>query len=943
MRATDLSALTLGRPATWVVGLPLTAANLLAAGLYLFAATALHLVFALPHALPAAGSAASGFALAIALLCGPKVLPGLWAGRFLWELCLTGGTSGALDAFMAAAAATSLALQTELARRLTLALKVLPTKLRRLRKTTSIALIGLMSSAAGAAVHLAVMGLVSQGSVPPHATLQAAAILLPEWAGIAIVFPLFVLWLQDDDWRETRKRYVSLTVGLAIVCSLALTWLFVRFDSQLVLHRLQDSNTAAAKKLEGDLRSAHLSIEILKSHLRVTPHPSAAQFNEVALAIRAGSSHLQALSWNPVILHPQRSAFEARLRREYGSEFSLRDRTPDGTLVSSSPADFYVAVEHIAPLAENRPAVGLNIHANPARRAAIQEAMQTGKPTITPRIQLAQETGKSWGALYLSPLYRSQIDAAHGAAPEGFAVAVLRMEDIVGKVVGALRYENFERARGDREQTQVVRYRFVDLNAPAESETLFEDSAPVKPPQTGWLGKHSLFSLDAPPSVRQPMPFGGRTYALESAPLESFWSGELSATPFIALGVGLTLTWVALAASLLLTGSTQLLTMAVDRRTQQIQEAESALQATNLRLEQQSLQLRSVLEAGDTGYMGFDADGVLVLSNEKGFELIAMSDGEERESYLTVARHIGQHFQLAQSQSSSVTQSLLNVRIHGESHIYPDLVPIRPEGTARYLDLRVFSFHDPDLNTLVLLHDTTPELQLERAKSQFISFAAHEIRTPLTVIHGYAALLANRTYTPDKVQDLGAQMLRKSGELNQLLQRMLDLSELDMNGLDPQRTRATDLGALCAETARLVNVPDGRNPPIMEHHDPIPWCRVDAQAISMALNELLINAYAFSSAGSDVTVSVGPMHGDPDAPPGVRIQVIDRGQGMPPDVQEHIFERFYRADSSGKNPGFGLGLSTVKLIAGLHNAQLHIDSTPGLGTVVSMDIPRGDI
>jgi signal transduction histidine kinase len=80
-----------------------------------------------------------------------------------------------------------------------------------------------------------------------------------------------------------------------------------------------------------------------------------------------------------------------------------------------------------------------------------------------------------------------------------------------------------------------------------------------------------------------------------------------------------------------------------------------------------------------------------------------------------------------------------------------------------------------------------------------------------------------------------------------------------------------------------------------------------------------------------------------DNPGGVRIRISDQGQGMTHEVQQHIFERFYRADSSGKHPGFGLGLSTAKLIADLHKAQLHIESTPQQGTVVEIAIPQGEI
>nr|WP_315464215.1 CHASE domain-containing protein [uncultured Rhodoferax sp.] len=943
MSQPNLSALTVGKPAAWLMALPTVTANVVCGVAYVLTAVCLHSLFALPNALWVTGSAASGVAVAAALLCGRRVLPGLYLARLLWELCQVEGPVTTSDLALAAIGATALVLQTEVARMTVLALHILPSKLRRLRKSLQICGTGLLAAGVGTGLYLLAVSQLPHAAAVNDWSLQAAGLLLPEWAGIAILLPLAILWLQDDAWREPRKWQVTMLIVLATALTLGLTARALWSDELQALSRLHDSNTALTQGLADDLAGAAQAVQILQSHVRTRPQESPAQFNEVATAILRSYPHLQALSWNPLVPHAGRPAFESRLRAAYGPQAALVDRAADGQLIPSRPSDVYIAVEHIAPLESNRLALGLNIHAHPARRAALQQVMRSGQPAVTPRIQLVQETGKSWGALYLSPLYRTPPQAGTASAPEGFTVAVLRMEDIAGQAVERLRPAKALHSSKDRLRHHVVHYQFLDLNEAADAQILFADDVPARPAPRNLLHSKRLLSLDLPPSETRALDFGGRQYALRATPGGDFWQDELSRTPFLALGTGVMLTWVALAISLMLTGSTQLLTIAVERRTQQLQQADSALQATNLRLQRQSVQLRSVLEAMDQGYLGFDADGVLVLANDKSFDLIALPPGEERESYLTVARHIGRHFQLAQAQALSVAQSMLTVRNNKEHHVYRDLVPVKPDAVARYLDMRVHTFEDPGLRTIVLLHDTTPAMQLERSKSQFMSFAAHEIRTPLTVIHGYADLLATRTPNADSVKEMGQQILRKSLALNQLLQRMLDLSELDMNGLDIKRTRITDLGALCSMAARNILLPEGREPPVVQHQDPIPWCRVDPVAITMALTELLHNAYAFSPAGTPVTMGVGPLNDDTGQPGGVRIRISDQGQGMTHDVQQHIFERFYRADSSGKHPGFGLGLSTAKLIADLHKAQLHIESTPQQGTVVTIDIPQGDM
>ena len=235
-----------------------------------------------------------------------------------------------------------------------------------------------------------------------------------------------ILWLQDDSWREARKWRVTFLVGLAAGLTLALTARALWTDERLTLARLQDSNTALAQRITTDLHSVETSVGILQSHLRTSLRTQPDDFADMAAAIRAGSPHVQALSWNPLVADADRAPFEARLRKAYSPDAGLQDRTAEGTLVPSAQAAFYVAVEHIAPLELNRPALGLNVHANPVRRDAIDQAIATGRPATTARVQLAQENGKSWGALYLSPLY----DAAPGAGtrlPVGCSPRLCRM------------------------------------------------------------------------------------------------------------------------------------------------------------------------------------------------------------------------------------------------------------------------------------------------------------------------------------------------------------------------------------------------------------------------------------------------------------------------------------------------------------------------------------
>jgi CHASE1-domain containing sensor protein len=598
MQAPRFSDLSVSTPAGWLMALTPWAANLVCGIAYGAAAWVLYALFALPHALPVAGSAASGVALAAALMCGRAVLPGLWLARFAWDMAATEGHSSGTETLLAAWGATTLVIQTEIARILVLALRVLPSKLRRLRKSLHIASAGLLASSIGTGVMLAGLSQTEAATQVDSWWLQTAALLLPEWAGIALVLPMVILWMQDDAWREGRKWRVSAIVAGMGALTLAATTQMLRTDEARTLRRFQDSTAELARRIEVDLRQAALAVQVLQAHLRTTPATHAAHFAEVAQSIREGSPHLQALSWNRLITHAERERFEQQLRADYGPGVRLQDRSPQGTLGPSANADQYVAVQHIAPLASNRAALGLNIYAHPARRAAIEQAIASGQAAITPRIQLVQETGKSWGALYLSPVYLGAAPTP-SATPIGFAVAALRMEDIVGAAVKTLGFAQFRLASTDVHSRQGVQYRFIDQRAPVDLQALYEGEPvrPVNAPSGVQVAK--VLALPTPVPVSYTLHFAGRSYLLEATPGADFWRDQISPAPYLTLSVGLLLTWIALAAGLTLTGSTQLLTIAVHKRTHQLQDAEAALQATNERLQRQSVQLRAVLEAMD--------------------------------------------------------------------------------------------------------------------------------------------------------------------------------------------------------------------------------------------------------------------------------------------------------------------------------------------------------
>lgn len=118
--------------------------------------------------------------------------------------------------------------------------------------------------------------------------------------------------------------------------------------------------------------------------------------------------------------------------------------------------------------------------------------------------------------------------------------------------------------------------------------------------------------------------------------------------------------------------------------------------------------------------------------------------------------------------------------------------------------------------------------------------------------------------------------------------------------------------------------------------------RVDRKKLTQAISNVLSNAYKYSAAHSPVEIDL--LEGASVVAEGmIGTRITDHGIGMTPEQLSRVFERFYRADTSGKIPGTGLGMSIVKEIIELHGGWVELNSTMGSGTVVTLWIPKIEV
>ncbi len=264
---------------------------------------------------------------------------------------------------------------------------------------------------------------------------------------------------------------------------------------------------------------------------------------------------------------------------------------------------------------------------------------------------------------------------------------------------------------------------------------------------------------------------------------------------------------------------------------------------------------------------------------------------------------------------------------------------VRPCPRSVYCQVRVFSDAEPgpaSPNALIAyFRDTTRETELDRMKSEFLATAAHELRTPLTVVSGYAELLAECELEPAMRKEMAGSILEQSRKLVAIVGDLLDLSRLESRAGRDFNIVPRPLEPIVREAIEAAAHGQAREPrfsgtELLDRLEVL----ADASKLKLALAKVLDNAYTYSPENSAILVklrfrSTRTRHE-------LGVEIADQGIGMAPQEIDRIFERFYRADTSGKIPGSGLGMCIVKEIMDIHRGTVEIDSQLGQGTRVCL-------
>lgn len=226
--------------------------------------------------------------------------------------------------------------------------------------------------------------------------------------------------------------------------------------------------------------------------------------------------------------------------------------------------------------------------------------------------------------------------------------------------------------------------------------------------------------------------------------------------------------------------------------------------------------------------------------------------------------------------------------------------------------------------------------QFDNRRKLLLSNLSHDLRTPLTMILGYAETIRAGLYKDEKELQASAKvLLQRSRYMDKLLDQLLDITQQYDDNLEfyvAMDNLSEILRKIAADYLMFV---EGQNFTVeVNIPDKDIEARIDSSLIERALRNLLDNAIRYGSEGHYLEIGLSEKD---DA---IFMTVIDKGRGIPLQDQEHVFERFYRVDSNRKGEGLGIGLSIVKEIIAVHGGSITLTSVPYEKTMFEIQLPN---
>ena len=348
-------------------------------------------------------------------------------------------------------------------------------------------------------------------------------------------------------------------------------------------------------------------------------------------------------------------------------------------------------------------------------------------------------------------------------------------------------------------------------------------------------------------------------------------------------------------------------------------------------------QLQDIVDLNESGVVYADANGVVRHINRSLKRMFLIDDSWNQQLTLTslevqLCSMLDPHETVRLPVTAMLDQLALS-DVESTQRLFSVIQFVLPRRTMMQISASMMACG----GLVFYFRDITLEYEVDRMKSEFLVTAAHELRTPLASILGFTELLIARVMAPEKQKELLQTIHRQSKLLAQLINELLDLSRIESRqGKDFHRQQCSVENIMTNAIRGLVVKGDKRQVTTNLLHGRLA-VMVDPDKTIQALLNVLVNAFKYSPQGGPIVLET--LVRKEDGGQEVGMCITDQGMGMSPDQVARMFDRFFRADPSGKIPGTGLGMSLVKEITELQDGQVQVQSHLGQGTSVTLWFP----
>lgn len=348
----------------------------------------------------------------------------------------------------------------------------------------------------------------------------------------------------------------------------------------------------------------------------------------------------------------------------------------------------------------------------------------------------------------------------------------------------------------------------------------------------------------------------------------------------------------------------------------------------------------AILASMGEGLLTADAKGRITIINRAAADLLGFASAEEAiGKSLVHAYQIyeakGKKQHLLRADQRPAMRAIKTGKLHTGVYIYKasngDDMQLNISASPVIVDDKV-------TGVVTVLRDVTKEKEIDRMKTEFISLASHQLRTPLSAIKWFSEMLVSGDAGKLKAeqQDFAKNIVDSTGRMIALVNALLNISRIE-SGRIMINPLPTDLRELVGGITNDLKgkTEEKKQTLIISVHEGLPKINLDPRLVSQVYLNLLTNAIKYTPKGGEISVFISKKGDD------VISQVTDNGYGIPKEQQDRVFQKFFRAANAVKveTDGTGLGLYLIKAIIESSGGKIWFESAEGKGTTFWFSIP----